>query len=70
MRTGWLTYNSVWQAFPVLLPVGLPWVMGDERTYERVAIRRHKRGRNDSRYDCHRICCLHLSRLYPKFGCK
>jgi GMP synthase (glutamine-hydrolysing) len=29
-------YNSVWQAFPVLLPVSSVGVMGDERTYERV----------------------------------
>ena len=29
-------YNSVWQAFPVLLPVSTVGVMGDERTYERV----------------------------------
>ena len=33
-------YNSVWQAFPVLLPVSSVGVMGDERTYERcIAIR-------------------------------
>jgi GMP synthase (glutamine-hydrolysing) len=29
-------YNSVWQAFPVLLPVSSVGVMGDERTYEKV----------------------------------
>jgi GMP synthase (glutamine-hydrolysing) len=29
-------YNSVWQAFPVLLPVSTVGVMGDFRTYERV----------------------------------
>jgi GMP synthase (glutamine-hydrolysing) len=29
-------YYSVWQAFPVLLPVSTVGVMGDERTYERV----------------------------------
>jgi GMP synthase (glutamine-hydrolysing) len=29
-------YHSVWQAFPVLLPVSTVGVMGDERTYERV----------------------------------
>lgn len=29
-------YNSVWQAFPVLLPVSTVGVMGDERTYEQV----------------------------------
>jgi GMP synthase (glutamine-hydrolysing) len=29
-------YDSVWQAFPVLLPVSTVGVMGDERTYERV----------------------------------
>jgi GMP synthase (glutamine-hydrolysing) len=29
-------YQSVWQAFPVLLPVSTVGVMGDERTYERV----------------------------------
>jgi len=29
-------YNSVWQAFPVLLPVSTVGVMGDERTYESV----------------------------------
>jgi GMP synthase (glutamine-hydrolysing) len=29
-------YNSVWQAFPVLLPVSTVGVMGDERTYEKV----------------------------------
>jgi GMP synthase (glutamine-hydrolysing) len=33
-------YNSVWQAFPVLLPVSSVGVMGDERPYERcIAIR-------------------------------
>ena len=33
-------YHSVWQAFPVLLPVSSVGVMGDERTYERcIAIR-------------------------------
>ena len=29
-------YSSVWQAFPVLLPISTVGVMGDERTYERV----------------------------------
>jgi GMP synthase (glutamine-hydrolysing) len=29
-------YESVWQAFPVLLPVSTVGVMGDFRTYERV----------------------------------
>jgi GMP synthase (glutamine-hydrolysing) len=29
-------YDSLWQAFPVLLPVSTVGVMGDERTYERV----------------------------------
>jgi GMP synthase (glutamine-hydrolysing) len=29
-------YNSVWQAFPVLLPISTVGVMGDERTYEKV----------------------------------
>lgn len=29
-------YNSVWQAFPILLPISTVGVMGDERTYERV----------------------------------
>ncbi|HBB98917.1 MAG TPA: glutamine-hydrolyzing GMP synthase, partial [Blastocatellia bacterium] len=29
-------YNSVWQAFAVLLPVSTVGVMGDERTYDRV----------------------------------
>lgn len=29
-------YQSVWQAFPVLLPVSTVGVMGDERTYEKV----------------------------------
>src|SRR6185503_12137368 len=29
-------YDSVWQAFPVLLPVSTVGVMGDLRTYERV----------------------------------
>jgi GMP synthase (glutamine-hydrolysing) len=29
-------YNSLWQAFPVLLPVETVGVMGDYRTYERV----------------------------------
>ena len=29
-------YNSIWQAFRVLLPVSTVGVMGDERTYERV----------------------------------
>jgi GMP synthase (glutamine-hydrolysing) len=29
-------YDSVWQAFPVLLPVSSVGVMGDFRTYERV----------------------------------
>jgi GMP synthase (glutamine-hydrolysing) len=29
-------YDSVWQAFPVLLPVSTVGVMGDERTYEQV----------------------------------
>lgn len=33
-------YHSVWQAFPVLLPISSVGVMGDERTYERaIAIR-------------------------------
>jgi GMP synthase (glutamine-hydrolysing) len=30
------SYNAVWQAFPVLLPVSTVGVMGDHRTYERV----------------------------------
>lgn len=34
-RSGW--YQKVWQAFAVLLPVRSVGVMGDERTYERVA---------------------------------
>ena len=29
-------YNSVWQAFAVLLPISTVGVMGDERTYDRV----------------------------------
>jgi GMP synthase (glutamine-hydrolysing) len=29
-------YDSIWQAFPVLLPVSTVGVMGDLRTYERV----------------------------------
>lgn len=29
-------YHSVWQSFPVLLPVSTVGVMGDERTYEQV----------------------------------
>jgi GMP synthase (glutamine-hydrolysing) len=29
-------YDSVWQAFPVLLPISTVGVMGDERTYEQV----------------------------------
>src|SRR6185312_13419195 len=29
-------YNSVWQAFPVRLPISTVGVMGDERTYGRV----------------------------------
>ena len=29
-------YDSVWQAFPVLLPIFTVGVMGDFRTYERV----------------------------------
>jgi GMP synthase (glutamine-hydrolysing) len=29
-------YHSVWQAFPVLLPISTVGVMGDERTYEQV----------------------------------
>jgi GMP synthase (glutamine-hydrolysing) len=29
-------YDSVWQAFPVLLPISTVGVMGDFRTYERV----------------------------------
>ena len=37
-RTGW--YNRVWQSFAVLLPVYSVGVMGDERTYERVAVLR------------------------------
>jgi GMP synthase (glutamine-hydrolysing) len=37
-RTGW--YTRVWQAFAVLLPVCTVGVMGDERTYERVAVLR------------------------------
>ncbi len=37
-RTGW--YRRVWQAFAVLLPVCTVGVMGDERTYERVAVLR------------------------------
>jgi GMP synthase (glutamine-hydrolysing) len=35
-RSGW--YPQVWQAFAVLLPVCTVGVMGDERTYERVAV--------------------------------
>jgi GMP synthase (glutamine-hydrolysing) len=35
-RSGW--YRRVWQAFAVLLPVYTVGVMGDERTYERVAV--------------------------------
>jgi GMP synthase (glutamine-hydrolysing) len=37
-RWGW--YTKVWQAFAVLLPVCTVGVMGDERTYERVAVLR------------------------------
>jgi GMP synthase (glutamine-hydrolysing) len=29
-------YHTVWQAFPILLPISTVGVMGDERTYERV----------------------------------
>ena len=35
-RSGW--YPRVWQSFAVLLPVCTVGVMGDERTYERVAV--------------------------------
>ena len=35
-RSGW--YTRVWQSFAVLLPVCTVGVMGDERTYERVAV--------------------------------
>jgi GMP synthase (glutamine-hydrolysing) len=37
-RSGW--YTRVWQSFAVLLPVCTVGVMGDERTYERVAVLR------------------------------
>jgi GMP synthase (glutamine-hydrolysing) len=33
-------YESVWQAFAVLLPVRTVGVMGDERTYDRVCAMR------------------------------
>lgn len=36
--SGW--YSRVWQAFAVLLPVYTVGVMGDERTYEKVAVLR------------------------------
>ena len=33
-------YNKVWQAFVILLPIKSVGVMGDERTYENVAVLR------------------------------
>lgn len=56
-------YDEIWQAFSVLLPVRTVGVMGDGRTYHRVAALRAVTSTDGMTADWYRMDPLHMARL-------
>ena len=56
-------YREIWQAFAVLLPVRTVGVMGDERTYHRVAALRAVTSTDGMTADWYRMAPDHMARL-------
>lgn len=56
-------YHQIWQAFSVLLPVRTVGVMGDERTYHRVAALRAVTSSDGMTADWYRMDPEHMARL-------
>ncbi len=56
-------YHQIWQAFAVLLPVRTVGVMGDERTYHRVAALRAVTSSDGMTADWYRMDPSHMARL-------
>lgn len=56
-------YDRIWQAFAVLLPIRTVGVMGDERTYHRVAALRAVTSTDGMTADWYRMDPDHLARL-------
>ncbi len=56
-------YHEIWQAFSVLLPIRTVGVMGDERTYHRVAALRAVTSTDGMTADWYRMDPEHMARL-------
>jgi len=56
-------YREIWQAFSVLLPIRTVGVMGDERTYHRVAALRAVTSTDGMTADWYRMEPRHMARL-------